>query len=68
MDISKKIDQTINKLKLDLKGKIVLTEAATGPYCTTPIIAALAGAKVFAFTKNTKYVSKGPPKGTPKRH
>jgi len=55
MDISKKINQTINKLKLDLRGKIVLTEAATGPYCITPIIAALAGAKVFAFTKNTKY-------------
>ncbi len=56
--ILQKIKQTIDALKLDLKGKIVLTEAATGPYCVTPIIAALSGAeKVFAFTKPSKYGS-----------
>lgn len=49
------IDKIIDLLQLDLKGKIVLTEAATGPYAVTPIIASKAGAKVFAFTKSTRY-------------
>ena len=55
MDIISKIKEKIKQLKLDLTGKIVLTEAATGPYAITPIIAALGGAKVFAFTKDTKF-------------
>jgi len=55
--ILQKIKQIIDALKLNLKGKIVLTEAATGAYVVTPIIAALAGAKVYAFTQNTKYGS-----------
>ena len=51
-----KIKTAIDDLSLDLKGKIVLTEAATGSYCVTPIIAALSGAeKVYAFTQSTKY-------------
>ncbi len=50
-----KILSAIKNLNLDLKGKVVLTEAATGAYSVTPIIAALAGAEVYAFTKTTKY-------------
>lgn len=37
---------------LDLSGMTVLTEAATGAYAVTPVLAAMAGAKhVYAFTK-----------------
>jgi len=50
-----KIEDAINRLELDLSGKIVLTEAATGAYIVTPVIAALAGAEVYAFTKDTRY-------------
>jgi len=53
--IKTKILEAVARLKLDLKGKVVLTEAATGAYVVTPIIAALAGAEVYAFTKKTKY-------------
>ena len=55
--IENKIISSIKKFKLDLKGKIVLTEAATGNYVVTPVIAALSGATVFALTKNSKYGS-----------
>ena len=51
----KKIINSIDKFNLNLKYKNVLTEAATGNYVVTPIIAALSGAKVFAFTKNTRF-------------
>jgi len=41
---------------LDLSGLTVLTEAATGAYAVTPVIAAMAGAtRVYAFTKQTRY-------------
>ncbi|MHC4043491.1 hypothetical protein [Bradyrhizobium sp. 23AC] len=37
---------------LDMSGMTVLTEAATGAYAVTPVLAAMAGAKqVYAFTK-----------------
>jgi hypothetical protein len=55
--IKNKILESIQRLNLDLKGKVVLTEAATGAYAVTPVLAALAGAEVYAFTKNTKYGS-----------
>jgi hypothetical protein len=54
-DIRDKILKIIDELKLDLSGKVVLTEAATGAYLVTPFIAAAAGAKVFAFTKSSPY-------------
>lgn len=48
--------RTIAATGLDLSGLTVLTEAATGAYAVTPIIAAMAGAKrVYAFTKQTRY-------------
>jgi hypothetical protein len=50
-----KLVRRVEALQLNLKGKTVLTEAATGAYIVTPILAAIAGAKVFAFTKNTRY-------------
>jgi hypothetical protein len=50
-----KIKKQIEALNLDLHGRTVLTEAATGAYVVTPIIAALAGARVFAFSKTTHY-------------
>ncbi|MCD6068741.1 MAG: hypothetical protein K0S33_3567 [Bacteroidetes bacterium] len=53
--LKNKILDAVNRLQLDLKGKVVLTEAATGAYVVTPVIAALAGAEVYAFTKSTRY-------------
>jgi hypothetical protein len=41
---------------LDLSGRVVLTEAATGAYVVTPVLAALAGAdRVLALTRPTRY-------------
>lgn len=53
--IKNKILNIIRELDLDLNGKTILTEAATGAYVVTPIIAAAAGARVIALTKNSKY-------------
>lgn len=52
-----KIRKQIDKLSLNLSEKILLTEAATGPYIVTSIIGALAGAKVYAFAKDSRYGS-----------
>ena len=52
------IDKLISQVKalnLDLKGKTVITEAASGAYVVTPLLAAIAGAKVYAFSKTTSY-------------
>jgi len=41
---------------LDLRGLTVLTEAATGAYAATPVIAAMAGAeRVWAFTRSSRH-------------
>ena len=53
--ILNKIKKQIEELSLDLSGKFVLTEAATGPYVVTPIIASISGAKVFSFAKDSGY-------------
>ena len=55
--IKNKIEEAVKRLNLDLAGKVVLTEAATGAYIVTPVIAALAGAEVYAYTRDTKYGS-----------
>jgi len=48
----------ITRCRLDLAGTVVLTEAASGAYVVTPVIAALAGARrVFALTRPTQYGS-----------
>jgi len=52
----KLITQAIGCFGLDLSGRVVLTEAATGYYILTPLIAALAGAKqVFALTRDSRF-------------
>ncbi|SFO57417.1 hypothetical protein SAMN05216330_103696 [Bradyrhizobium sp. Ghvi] len=41
---------------LDMSGMTVLTEAATGAYSVTPVLAAMAGAKqVYAFTRSGRH-------------
>jgi hypothetical protein len=47
----------IRRLSLELAGHAVLTEAATGAYAVTPVLAALAGAHVFALANTTRYGS-----------
>jgi hypothetical protein len=48
--------QTIAGLKLDLSGLAVLTEAASGPFVVTPVLASLAGARyVTALTADSRY-------------
>jgi len=50
------VTAAVERCQLDLRGKVVLTEAASGPYVLTPIIAACAGAaRVYAMTKTTRY-------------
>jgi len=47
----------IRRLGLELDRYAVLTEAATGAYAVTPVLAALAGARVFALANATRYAS-----------
>lgn len=52
------IRNVIGRFDLDLSGLVVLTEAATGYYVLTPLIAALAGAdQVYAVTQDSRYGS-----------
>ncbi len=55
--IKMKISGAVDKLDLDLSGCRVLTEATTGNYVVTPVIAAVAGAQVTAYTKESAYGS-----------
>lgn len=57
MSLFDKLARQVNALELDLRGRVVLTEAASGPYVVTPLLAAMAGAKVFAFSRSTRYGS-----------
>lgn len=46
----------VQRCALDLSGRVVLTEAATGAYSVTPVLAALGGAdRVYAVTRDTRY-------------
>lgn len=47
----------IDDCGLRLDGCTVLTEAATGPYIVTPILAAMAGATVYALAAPTDYAT-----------
>lgn len=48
--------EAIARVKLDLSGMVIVTEAATGAYAVTPVIAALAGAhRVYAMARSSKY-------------
>jgi hypothetical protein len=48
----------VRELDLDLRERVVVTEAATGPYAVTPVIAALAGApSVYAVAGDSRFGS-----------
>ncbi len=47
----------IERCQLDLADRTVLTEAATGAYAVTPVLAALAGAEVYALAAATGYAT-----------
>ncbi|MCF2529988.1 hypothetical protein [Yinghuangia soli] len=47
--------RAVADMKLDLTGRTVLTEAATGAYAVTPVLASLAGARVIAKTRDSRY-------------
>jgi hypothetical protein len=52
------MEDAIARCHLNLDGLRVLTEAATGAYVVTPVLAALAGAeKVYAIARNSRYGS-----------
>jgi hypothetical protein len=51
------MNETADRCRLDLRGRTVLTEAATGPYLVTPVLAALAGAEVYALAATTAYAT-----------
>ncbi|NWF61065.1 MAG: hypothetical protein HXY43_17830 [Fischerella sp.] len=50
------MQQAVARCNLQLQKAIILTEAATGAYAVTPVVAAMAGAqKVFALTRSSRY-------------
>jgi hypothetical protein len=51
------LSSVIDRCRLELTGRTVLTEAATGAYVVTPILAAMAGANVYALTLETPYAT-----------
>lgn len=52
------MERAINATRLDLSGLTVLTEAATGAYATTAVVAAMAGAaRVYALAKSSRHGS-----------
>lgn len=52
-------ERLIDELELDLSGLTVVTEAASGPYLATPLIAALARAdRVVAVTRDATWASR----------
>lgn len=52
------MEAAVTRCRLNLSGLVTLTEAASGAYVVTPILAAMAGAdRVFAKTRTTKYGS-----------
>jgi hypothetical protein len=49
------IEDAIRFSSLDLSGLVVITEAASRNYVVTPVIAAMAGARVYAVTSDSVY-------------
>jgi hypothetical protein len=50
------IEEAVERCRLDLRDFVVFTEAASGPYVVTPVLAALAGANtVHAVCRSTRY-------------
>lgn len=53
--MKEKLQHIIQDLNIQLEGDSVLTEAASEAYACTPVLAALAGAEVHAFARDSKY-------------
>jgi len=53
--VKKLIEDAIKFNKINLTDLVVFTEAASKNYVVTPIIAAMAGAKVYAITSDSQY-------------
>jgi hypothetical protein len=54
--LARLVTEAVGRCRLDLRGLVVLTEAATGPYVVTPILASIAGAeRVYAVTRSTRH-------------
>jgi hypothetical protein len=52
------MEDAVHRVRLDLRGAVVVTEAASGPYVVTPLLAALAGAdRVVAVTRSSRHGS-----------
>ena len=52
--------EAVERLQLDLRGLAILTEAASGAYACTPVLAAMAGARcIYAYARDTAYGSCG---------
>lgn len=51
--IERIVDQCCKDYELDLEGLFILTEAATGGYLCTPILAALGGASMVFLSLGT---------------
>jgi hypothetical protein len=49
----------VHRFALDLSGAKVLTEAASGPFAATPLLAAMAGAQVTAVTRASRWGNVG---------
>ncbi|HEY3716637.1 MAG TPA: hypothetical protein VGL39_19085 [Jatrophihabitantaceae bacterium] len=55
--LARLVREAVERCQLDLNDVEVLTEAASGPYVVTPVIAALAGARVTAIAAESRYGS-----------
>ena len=55
--MKEKLQHIIQDLNIQLQNECVLTEAASGAYACTPVLAALSGADVHAFARDSKYGS-----------
>jgi hypothetical protein len=54
--LARLLRQAVERCELDLAGAVVVTEAASGAYVVTPVLAAAAGAElVEAVTRSTRY-------------
>lgn len=55
--MKEKLQHIIQDLNIQLQNECVLTEAASGAYACTPVLAAIAGAEVHAFARDSRYGS-----------
>jgi hypothetical protein len=52
---SRLMHSAVINMALDLRDMVVLTELGSGPFVVTPLLAAMAGAKVIAVTRDSQY-------------